>query len=98
VGYGYPSLVYQDPVFEYTGNLTWVKGNHNIRFGMDVSQQHMNHKEVSPTQFNFTGGLTGSIVPTQAALAVRRGDQMRVSSTPSRTSSSACRRILKTAN
>jgi hypothetical protein len=58
-GYGYPSLVYADPIFEYTGNFTWIKGNHNFRFGIDVSQQHMNHKEVNPTAFNFTGGLTG---------------------------------------
>ncbi len=62
-GYGYPSLVYADPVFEYTGNATWIKGNHNIRFGLDVSQQHMNHKEVGPTAFNFTGGLTGLSAP-----------------------------------
>ncbi|HEX3435892.1 MAG TPA: TonB-dependent receptor [Pseudacidobacterium sp.] len=57
-GYGYPSLVYEDPVFEYAANATWIKGNHNLRFGIDVNQQHMNHKEVSPTHFNFTGGLT----------------------------------------
>jgi hypothetical protein len=63
-GYGYPSLVYADPVFEYTGNVTWIKGNHNIRFGLDVSQQHMNHKEVGPTAFNFTGGLTGLYCPS----------------------------------
>lgn len=72
-GYGYPSLVYQDPVFEYTGNLTWVKGNHNIRFGMDVSQQHMNHKEVSPTQFNFTGGLTGLYCPNTSSPGCAQG-------------------------
>jgi hypothetical protein len=63
-GYGYPSLVYADPVFQYTGNVTWIKGNHSIRFGIDVSQQHMNHKEVGPTAFNFSGGLTGLYCPT----------------------------------
>ena len=62
-GYGYPSLVYADPVFQYTGNVSWIKGNHSIRFGIDVSQQHMNHKEVGPTAFNFTGGLTGLYCP-----------------------------------
>jgi Carboxypeptidase regulatory-like domain/TonB-dependent Receptor Plug Domain len=63
-GYGYPSLVYRDPVFQYTGNATWVKGNHSLRFGIDVSQQHMNHKEVTPTQFNFNGGLTSLYCPS----------------------------------
>ncbi|MDR3736433.1 MAG: carboxypeptidase regulatory-like domain-containing protein [Acidobacteriaceae bacterium] len=58
-GYGYPALTYRDPVFQYTGNVTWVKKNHSIRFGVDVSQQHMNHQEVTPTYFSFTGGLTG---------------------------------------
>jgi Carboxypeptidase regulatory-like domain/TonB-dependent Receptor Plug Domain len=66
-GYGYPSLVYEDPVFQYTGSATWIKGNHSIRFGMDVSQQHMNHKEVSPTHFNFTGGLTSLYCPSASS-------------------------------
>ena len=66
-GYGYPSLVYKDPIFQYTSNATWVKGNHSIRFGIDVSQQHMNHKEVGPTQFNFTGGLTSLYCPSRSS-------------------------------
>src|SRR6201999_3130394 len=57
-GYNYPALVYNDPVFQYTGNGTWSRGKHTVRFGMDVSQQHMNHSEVNPTQFTFTGGST----------------------------------------
>jgi Carboxypeptidase regulatory-like domain/TonB-dependent Receptor Plug Domain/TonB dependent receptor len=66
-GYGYPSLVYDDPVFQYTGNATWIRGNHSIRFGLDISQQHMNHKEVTPTQFNFNGGLTSLYCPSAGA-------------------------------
>jgi hypothetical protein len=66
-GYGYPSLVYEDPVFQYSGNATWIKGNHSIRFGIDVSQQHMNHKEVNPTQFNFNGGLTSLYCPSASS-------------------------------
>ncbi|WP_158615255.1 TonB-dependent receptor [Acidipila sp. EB88] len=57
-GYSYPALVYNDPVFEYTANATWTKGRHTIRFGFDISQQHMNHIEIQPTQFTFTGGAT----------------------------------------
>jgi hypothetical protein len=63
-GYGYPSLVYADPVFQYIGNVTWIKGRHSIRFGIDISQQHMNHKEVGPTQFNFNGGVTSLFCPS----------------------------------
>ena len=63
-GYAYPSLVYEDPVFQYTGNATWLKGSHSIRFGIDINQQHMNHKEVGPTQFNFTGGVTSLNCPS----------------------------------
>jgi hypothetical protein len=57
-GYNYPALVYNDPIFQYTGDGTWSKGRHTVRFGMDISQQHMNHSEVNPTQFTFTGGAT----------------------------------------
>jgi hypothetical protein len=63
-GYSYPALSYNDPVFQYTGNVTWIKGNHNIRFGIDVSQQHMNHQEVTPTYFDFSGGNTSLYCPS----------------------------------
>jgi len=72
-GYGYPSLVYEDPVFQYAGNATWVIGNHSIRLGIDVSQQHMNHKEVSPTHFNFTGGLTSLNCPSTSSPGCEEG-------------------------
>lgn len=72
-GYGYPALTYADPVFEYAGNVTWVKGNHSIRFGIDISQQHMNHQEVSPTSFSFTGGLTGLYCPSTASAGCASG-------------------------
>jgi hypothetical protein len=60
-GYGesYPYLNYLDPIFQYTVNASWIKGPHSIRFGADVSQQHMNHQEVQPTSFTFNGGATG---------------------------------------
>ncbi len=63
-GYGYPALSYRDPIFQYTGNVTWVKGKHSIRAGIDIMQQHMNHQEVTQTYFSFTGGLTGLYCPT----------------------------------
>jgi hypothetical protein len=57
-GYAYTYLHYLDPILQYTGNATWVKGSHNIRFGVDVDQQHMNHQETNPTSFSFNGGAT----------------------------------------
>ncbi|UCF38525.1 MAG: TonB-dependent receptor, partial [Acidobacteriota bacterium] len=32
-----------DRNIQYTGNFNWTSGNHNVRFGFDISQQHMNH-------------------------------------------------------
>jgi hypothetical protein len=52
------ALTYADPVFEYTTNASWTRGKHNLRFGMDISQQHMNHFSVTLTQLTFGGGLT----------------------------------------
>jgi hypothetical protein len=57
-GYAYTPLSYKDPVFEYTGNITKVKGSHNIRAGADMMNVHMNHIETVPTAFEFTGGMT----------------------------------------
>jgi hypothetical protein len=57
-GYSYSPLQYDDPVFQYVVNATWIKSKHNIRFGLNMSQQHMNHFEVTPTQFSFNGGAT----------------------------------------
>ena len=64
-GYAYPSLVYEDPILEYTGNATWVSGKHTVRFGMDISQQHMNHKEVGPTAIQLHRGPDISILPVR---------------------------------
>jgi hypothetical protein len=57
-GYAYPYLQYVDPILQYTANATWIKSSHNIRFGVDISQQHMNHVETQPTSFSFNGGAT----------------------------------------
>jgi hypothetical protein len=57
-GYTYPPLQYDDPIFQYVANATKVVGAHNIRFGANISQQHMNHFETAPTSFSFNGGAT----------------------------------------
>lgn len=44
-----------DPQFQYVANANWLKGAHNVRFGMDIYHQQLNH-----TQPEFTGGGTAS--------------------------------------
>ncbi len=57
-GESYPPLEYSDPVFEYTANVTKVKGSHSIRAGVDLKNQHFNHHEHFPDAFTFTGGVS----------------------------------------
>jgi len=54
-----------DPSRNYVANFSWVKGSHDIRFGLDVSQQAMNHIQAEGGDigagmggFSFTGGPT----------------------------------------
>ena len=58
MGASYTPLEYKDPIYEYMANATKVKSAHTIRFGFDISRQHENHIEVTPTNFTFTGGVT----------------------------------------
>lgn len=44
-----------DPQYQWVANANWLKGNHNIRFGMDIYHLQLNH-----TQPEFTGGGTAS--------------------------------------
>ena len=66
-GESYPPLEYSDPVFEYTVNVTKVKGSHSIRAGVDLKRLHFNHHEHFPDSFTFSGGVTalnGGASPT----------------------------------
>ena len=58
LGYNYPYLNYNDPIFGYAANATLTKGTNNIRFGFLLNQQHMNHIENNPDFFTFAGGAT----------------------------------------
>jgi outer membrane receptor protein involved in Fe transport len=57
---GSSTLRYRDRQFEYTANASWVKANHNIRFGVDISKYSLNHYEATSAMgvFAFTGGAT----------------------------------------
>jgi hypothetical protein len=43
-----------DPQYQYVANVSWIKGKHNIRFGMDFYRQGLNH-----TQAEFASGGYG---------------------------------------
>ena len=57
-GYNYPYLQYNDPIVNYDANATWIKGRNTVKFGTVNHDEHMNHLENSPDQFNFNGGST----------------------------------------
>jgi len=68
--------VWHDPASQFSTNATFIRGSHNIRFGLDLSRQHMNHvtHELAgavgnaPGQFYFAGGPTtirGGASPNQ---------------------------------
>ncbi|MGH9338563.1 MAG: TonB-dependent receptor domain-containing protein, partial [Acidobacteriota bacterium] len=56
----------RDPQFQYAGNANWTRGKHNIRFGAEIVQQHMNQTQPEfpganhPASggFRFRGGVT----------------------------------------
>jgi hypothetical protein len=64
---------WHDNQFQYNANGSWMKGKHNIRFGLDISRQHMNHltaeQGAGPRgSFQYTGGATalrGGPAPNQ---------------------------------
>jgi hypothetical protein len=48
---------------QYGGNISWMKGAHSLRFGIDISREHMNHWQVEAGggprgSFEYTGGIT----------------------------------------
>ncbi len=58
-------VVRNDRVYTYVANLSWTRGAHSIRFGMDFIQHQMNHWQpelggYGPRgRFNFRSGITG---------------------------------------
>jgi hypothetical protein len=53
-------IFYRDRQLQYSGNATWVKGTHSIRFGSELVQQNFNHFETTAAagQFSFNGNAT----------------------------------------
>lgn len=58
-------VVRDDRGYTYAANVTWTRGPHNVRFGLDFVNHQMNHWQPeiggwSPRgRFNFVNGVTG---------------------------------------
>ena len=53
-------IYYFDPAYDYVANASWVKGNHNIKFGLDIERIDNNNWELGTNggSFTFGGGPT----------------------------------------
>src|SRR5467141_1436343 len=36
---------YRDPTYDYSANLSWTRGTHNVRFGFNLNRQHINESQ-----------------------------------------------------
>lgn len=64
-----------DRQFQYSANMGWTRGKHNLRWGGELANQHMNHYQPAGTfgprgGFTFAGGVTslnqsGAAAPNQ---------------------------------
>jgi hypothetical protein len=75
-----------DPQFQYVANANWMRGAHNIRFGMDIYHLQLNHTQ--PEFAGAAGGASGRLNfgqgPTQLRLAngnVAAGNQFNAMGT-----------------
>ncbi len=64
-------IYWHDPRFQYTGNASLTKGQHNLRFGVDISRQHLN--QVQPEFVGAFFGASGGFGFNGGATTVRGG-------------------------
>ncbi|MFO0450967.1 MAG: carboxypeptidase regulatory-like domain-containing protein, partial [Pseudomonadota bacterium] len=52
----------RDTTFQFQDHVTWVKGRHTVKFGLDFYHNRFSLREDSGVNgsFNFTGGVSGS--------------------------------------
>ncbi len=58
---------HHEPQYNYIVNANWTKGAHNVRFGVNLSRQHLNHQqtEFAGASHGASGGFTFTGGPTQ---------------------------------
>ena len=71
---------YADNQVQWSGNIGWNKGTHNVKAGFDVNRMYVNHYETAVPTFTFNGGARRLV-----------GARHRICSTSLRTFCSACR-------
>jgi len=57
---------YRDPTYDYAANVSWSKGTHSLRFGVNINRQHINESQpqgnlgyiASQGGFQFSPGAT----------------------------------------
>jgi hypothetical protein len=58
MGMSYPALEYFQPLYEYTGNVSKIKGSHTIRAGADLMTMKPKHIELRENRYIFNGSST----------------------------------------
>ena len=58
---------HNEPQYNYMANANWTKGAHSVRFGLNLSRQHLNHEqpEFPGASHGASGGFTFTGGPTQ---------------------------------
>ncbi|HTM14974.1 MAG TPA: TonB-dependent receptor [Bryobacteraceae bacterium] len=67
---------YWDPERNYDANLTWVKGNHNFRFGFDSDIQNSKESQYQPASGSYissAGGFHFAQQTTQLCTSISNG-------------------------
>ena len=49
---------YADNQVQWSGNIGWNKGTHNVKAGFDINRMYVNHYETAVPTFTFNGGAT----------------------------------------
>lgn len=66
-----------DPQYDFTGNATWIHGNHSIRWGADLIGQHLNQQQPEwnsgGSSYGPQGGFAFQNGPTQCKGCVAKG-------------------------
>lgn len=61
----------RDEQYQFVANANWLKGAHNIRFGMDVYRQKLNHTQPESSDSSF--GARGGFQFTNGVTALKGG-------------------------
>ncbi len=60
----YNPFFYRDNQYQYGLNAAWTRGAHNLRWGLDIARQHMNHFQPEVGSYGPRGGFTFAGGPT----------------------------------